>query len=179
MQRKLPLPCLALIAASLLLGSLTQVWAFHQWGCFHWPDPDITVANKAGGDYHNIYQEETWADADAWDPRTELNLLPTTKRKADLELLSGDYGFNGWLGLAQIWPRGCVIQRAQTKLNNTYLSSPSYSRTNKKHVACQEVGHTFGLDHNRVDTNTCMNDTILSAPRPNQHDFDLVNAITP
>lgn len=53
----------------------------------------------------------------------------------------------------------------------------SYSRTNKKHVACQEVGHLFGLNHNRNETNTCMNDTILTAPQPNLHDQSLINSI--
>ena len=38
-------------------------------------------------------------------------------------------------------------------------------------VACQEVGHTFGLDHNHNATDTCMNDWILTAGNQiNEHD---------
>jgi len=44
-------------------------------------------------------------------------------------------------------------------------------------VACQEIGHLFGLEHNRGETNTCMNDSILTAPQPNAHDQSLINSI--
>jgi hypothetical protein len=43
-------------------------------------------------------------------------------------------------------------------------------------VTCQEVGHTFGLDHQsedpNVDKNTCMDYYKVPNLRPNQHDYD-------
>lgn len=61
-------------------------------------------------------------------------------------------------------------------LHRSYLDS-GYSRTNRKHVACQEVGHLFGLHHNTSSNTTCMNDSILTAPQPNSHDRDLINSL--
>ena len=71
---------------------------------------------------------------------------------------------------------GCTVLEGRCRLNRSYLDS-GYSTTNRKHVACQEVGHLFGLGHNRGSSTTCMNDTILSAPQPNSHDQSLVNSI--
>ena len=51
------------------------------------------------------------------------------------------------------------------------------STTNKKHVVCQEIGHLFGLGHQKGQAQSCMNDRILNVPNPNQHDQDLVNSI--
>ena len=50
-----------------------------------------------------------------------------------------------------------------------------------QHVICQEIGHTFGLDHQSTDgssLNTCMDyyhnmsDMDLLSTHPNQHDYD-------
>lgn len=96
----------------------------------------------------------------------------------DLELFYDTYGNNGWLGLATIVPSNCVIQSATAQLNDSYLGNGSYSQTAVDHVACQEVGHTFGLDHNRSANDTCMNDQILSAGNQiNQHDRDTLFCI--
>ena len=55
-----------------------------------------------------------------------------------------------------------------------------------QHVICQEVGHTFGLDHQSTDgssLNTCMDyyhNTSASDTRsthPNQHDYDELGII--
>jgi hypothetical protein len=65
-------------------------------------------------------------------------------------------------------------------MNDSYLSS-GYSTTNKQHVICQEIGHTFGLDHqdeSGADLNTCMDySNALDNPSPNQHDYDQLATI--
>jgi hypothetical protein len=65
-------------------------------------------------------------------------------------------------------------------MNDSYLGS-GYSTTNKQHVICQEVGHTFGLGHqdeSGADLNTCMDyANNLDNPSPNQHDYDQLVAI--
>ena len=91
---------------------------------------------------------------------------------------NGYYGSTGWLGIAEIRRySGCTVYEGRARLNQSYLDNGRYSRTNKEHVACQEVGHLFGLGHNRGSSTTCMNDTILTAPQPNTHDHDLINSI--
>jgi len=48
-------------------------------------------------------------------------------------------------------------------------------------LKCQEIGHTFGLDHqdeSRADLNTCMDySNNLDNPSPNQHDYGQLASI--
>jgi hypothetical protein len=92
------------------------------------------------------------------------------------------YGRNGWLGLASIWISGTHITQGTVKLNDTYYSSGYYNTPIwRASVTCQEIGHTFGLDHQSTDgssLNTCMDyyhntsATDLVSTTPNQHDYD-------
>jgi hypothetical protein len=114
-----------------------------------------------------------------------------------VEVCNAAYGQNGWLGLAQIWIyRPNHIYQGTTKLNDTYFNSPQYNTAAwRQTVMCQEVGHTFGLDHqderfNNPNLGTCMdytNDpdggaggasaTDPSNLHPNQHDYDQLETI--
>lgn len=91
----------------------------------------------------------------------------------------------GWLGVAQIWITGGVhIKQGTVKNNDYYFGSSSYQYNNeaeKRHVICQEVGHTLGLDHQSTSgasLNTCMDyyhntsNTDTKSTTPNQHDYD-------
>jgi hypothetical protein len=101
---------------------------------------------------------------------------PTTGR---VEVCNANYG-GAWLGLAQIWiSGGSHIYQATTKVNDFYFNKQKYNTTAwRMLVLCQEIGHTFGLDHqdenfNNGNLGTCMDYT--SAPEsnqhPNQHDY--------
>lgn len=167
-----------LAAGGFLAGAAAQVWASHQWGCFHWPSRYLTVSDRAKNDYFYAFREEVWTDSDSWNNGTEMVLTFTTSKSGwDVKLVNGDYGFNGWLGITKIWYSGCVITSAKCKLNKTYLSK--YSRTARKHAACHEFGHALGLNHTGA-SDSCLNDRPSSwTPHPNQHDFNKVNEITP
>ena len=40
------------------------------------------------------------------------------------------------------------ISRGTAKMNDTYSDTATYNNPNEReHVMCQEVAHTFGLDH--------------------------------
>jgi hypothetical protein len=110
---------------------------------------------------------------------------PTAGR---VEVCNTTYGRNGWLGVAQIWISGGHITQGTVKLNDTYFNTSKYNPPAWRNlVICQEVGHTFGLDHqdeNFSNTNlgTCMDYTSNPlAPDlngntngnqfPNYHDF--------
>jgi hypothetical protein len=70
------------------------------------------------------------------------------------------------------------------ELNDYYFAGSSYAYNNKAeqlHVICQEVGHTFGLDHQSEtgeSLNTCMDyyhntsDNDALSTHPNQGDYD-------
>src|SRR3954462_9758094 len=99
------------------------------------------------------------------------------------------YGNNGWLGLASINLDGTHITQGSAKMNDTYFNTAKYNNTNEReHVMCQEVAHTFGLDHQSTDgssLNTCMDyfsNTGANAgsplsTKPNAHDFEELNII--
>ena len=168
----------ALFALTLVIGAGAAV-ASHRWGCWKYANYAINWYNAGSGDYWYIYNEEAKTDGDSWHNYTDVSLTNTGYGSSDhVNAYNGYYGQNGWLGLASIIRySGCTVYEGRSQLNQTYLDNGSYTRTNKKHVACQEVGHLFGLAHNRGSSTTCMNDTILTAPYPNTHDRDLVNSI--
>jgi hypothetical protein len=98
---------------------------------------------------------------------------------------NANYGNTGWLGLAQVWITGGVhITQGVVKNNDYYFGNSTYQYNNTaemQHVICQEIGHTFGLDHQSTDgssLNTCMDyyhntsDNDTKSTHPNQHDYD-------
>jgi hypothetical protein len=122
-----------------------------------------------------------------WDSSSVLNVASETgdsssKARKRCAAISGKvrscnaaYGYNGWLGLAQIWISGGHITQAIAKMNDSYMATSAYDETNRQHVICQEIGHDWGLDHqdeSGADLNTCMDyaDAFDNA-HPNGHDF--------
>ena len=176
---------LAVLTVAIAVGAGGSMMASHYWYCsgstpWHYANYSINWYNGGTGDYWNIYNEEAKTDSNAWSPYTDVFLSPVSSSGTSdhINAYNGYYGSNGWLGIAEIRGySGCTVLNGRARLNQSYLDNGGYSRTNKKHVACQEIAHLFGLGHNRGSTTTCMNDTILYAPFPNTHDRDLVNAI--
>lgn len=168
------------LGVTVALGFPLGAWATHRWGCWKYANASINWYNGGTGDYWNIYNEEARTDSNSWHNYTDIILNPVSASGTTdhINAYNGFYGANGWLGIAEIRGySGCTIFNGRARLNQSYLDNGSYTRTNKKHVACQEVGHLFGLGHNTSSTTTCMNDTILSAPQPNSHDQSLVNSL--
>ncbi len=65
-----------------------------------------------------------------------------------IEVCNDTYGQNGWLGIARIWLTGTEITSAVAAVNDSYFNSGSYNDPiAKRHVLCQEIGHTISLDH--------------------------------
>lgn len=171
---------IAVFCAAVFLGQPFGAWASHRWSCWKYANYSINWYNGGTGDYYNIYQEEAKTDSNAWDPYTDILLTSVSSAGTTdhVNAYNGYYGSTGWLGIAEIRQyTGCTVKEGRSRLNQSYLDNGSYTRTNKKHVACQEIGHLFGLEHNRSSNTTCMNDYILTAPYPNSHDRDLINSL--
>jgi hypothetical protein len=138
----------------------------------------ITSLNSASSDWSQSTVLDTTVVSGLANPK---NCRPTSGR---VEVCSSAYGNTGWLGVAQIWITGGThITQGVVKLNDTYFRSGTYNKPEWRNlVTCQEIGHTFGLDHqdtNFDNTNlgTCMDYTSnpLGPPdneRPNKHDYD-------
>ncbi len=201
-QRILVLLALSLVVTLPLLAS-------HGWSNYHWPRSSAeasipiyrSLTQTSYANWPNHLQKSVFGDPNnpnsanrrGWNDSTVLALTiyssytdSSTRYycnppSAAIRVCNYPYGATGWAGLAQVWPdSNGHIQRANTKVNDTYFGSGSYV-TWQRHVMCQEVGHDFGLGHtseNGSSQNTCMDyyrntsNSDWTSTGPNQHDFD-------
>lgn len=177
------------------IGSITQ--ANHAWSNYHWVKSGDTVALNLRSNlsatwlpYLNTASSD-WNFSDVLSTTVVNGNQNPTRCKPTLgrvEVCNAKYGKNGWLGIAQVWVNENHITQATVKLNDTYFALAPYNTSAwKRMVMCQEVGHTFGLDHqdeNMTNPNlgTCMDYTNnpagpLSNEHPNAHDYEELDTI--
>jgi hypothetical protein len=186
-------------SAVVIVGLGTSLSATHSWGNYHWARTANPFTVQAGDNVNDKWRPYLVQAISDWDASSVLNVVKVAGRSnrnckataGRIEVCNATYGFNGWLGIAQIWVTGGVhITQAVTKLNDSYFNTATYdSFAWRQMVACQEVGHDFGLDHQDEDfddTNlgTCMDytsDPTALSPytnppadntRPNAHDYE-------
>ena len=183
----------ATVLAAVAAATASSALANHSWGNYHWARSANPFTVPLGDSVTNTaYSNWDGALASAsvdWSASTVLDSPvvaqgPSRNCKAvdgRIRVCNSTYGFNGWLGLAQIWISGSHIVRASAKMNDSYFNSPSYSYTAERHVMCQEVGHGYGLGHqdeSGADLNTCMDySNALDNPSPNSHDYQQLQTI--
>jgi hypothetical protein len=179
------------VAFSFVLAAAfaAQASASHSWGNYHWARTANPFTVPYGDNVDTSWDARLARASSDWSRSTVLDSPVVAggggKRcgatNGRIEVCNRNYGFNGWLGLAQIWTSGGHIVRATAKMNDSYLSSATYSDTNKQHVMCQEVGHGYGLGHqdeSGADLNTCMDyANALDNPSPNAHDYQQLETI--
>lgn len=177
------------------IGTSTQ--ELHAWSTYHWDKAgdqvQLNLASNLSGGWLPYLNE---ASAD-WNVSTVVETTviqgSQSSRKCKpvlgrVEVCNSTYGRNGWLGIAQVWISNGHIVQAVVKLNDTYFNMPTYNNAPyKRLVMCQEIAHTFGLDHqdeNQTNTNlgTCMDYTNNpsgppSNEHPNAHDYEELEAI--
>ncbi len=182
---------------SLILGitvlSAPVAWADHQWSSYHWKKDGTNVLHLTVGDNHTAAVPNwpaLFADtAVDWNSfgGAYLSVSAVAGGSGDIESYNDNYGNTGWLGLASISVtrgKNKHIVRGSAKANDYYVTLAGYYGFDQpvewQHVLCQEIGHAFGLDHNREGTtggtpdDSCMNDETrpLSFPIPNIHDTE-------
>ena len=175
--------------------------ATNSWGGYHWARTTPQFTLKLGNNLSADWQLHLSGASSDWNsPATSTPLMTaivagqSNKRcsmvAGTTQVCNSTYGNNGWLGLASINITGGVhITQGSAKMNDTYFNTSTYNNVNeKRHVMCQEIAHTFGLDHQSTDgssQNSCMdyfsntgaNATNTASTRPNLHDFDELNII--
>jgi hypothetical protein len=166
---------------ALELGeNVSAKWKVHQ--SSNCPDDEVPYLETASCDWNMSEYLETTVVKGKTNPR---NCKPTDGR---VEVCSDNYGFNGWLGLAQIWISGGHITKAIVKLNDSYFNTTTYDQPKWRFYAmCHEVGHTFGLSHQDEDfyndnLGSCLDytDDPEREPanlHPNKHDYDQLKEI--
>jgi hypothetical protein len=145
----------------------------HAWGVYHWPSNHLspTVVSKTTSPLYDVPGvSQEWNNLG-----TPIQLVMSTARKGDVTVSESSSAF--WLGLATIYldSSGHIV-KGEVKLNTRLLKK--YPPAVAAHVLCQELGHILGLDHNRDELDTCMNDTSAASnawPYPNAHDAEQLN----
>lgn len=173
-QKKAWIVLAAFFAVSFIISTITIVWANNQWFIWHWGKKTVSVTTAANGNWGTIISSE-FTD---WEAGTCVEFTGG----GEITGYANFYGFTGWLGLARLLDYDSStgeIFRADAHMNRSYLDGSSYDETDDRHVTCQEIGHTLGLDHRKGPRKqTCMNDMFLGWDFYDQHDADTVAAIT-
>lgn len=194
---------LGMLALTLALTA-SVASADHSWGSYHWARTANPFTLKLGDNVTSAWDSYLGTASAGWSASSVLDTTVvagsspkcTFGIRGRVEVCNGKYGFNGWLGLAQIWVSGDHIIAGLNKLNDSYFNTATYNKPAWRNlVVCQEVAHTFGLDHqdtifNNANLGSCMdytNDpdggpggfsaTDPSNEYPNQHDYDQLGII--
>jgi hypothetical protein len=173
-----------------------SVSANHSLG-YHWARTKNPFTLKLGDNVTQAWDSYLATASTDWTKSTVLNTTivagSTTRsncrpKSGRIEVCNYRYGSNGWLGAAQIWEISNHITQAIVMMNDTYLIQGQYNTPAwRRLVMCQEIGHTFGLDHQDVEfynpnLGTCMDYTTdpVEPPNnqhPNAHDYEELRLI--
>jgi hypothetical protein len=179
---------------------LPAALANHSWGGYHWARQSnpftVALGDNVSGPWDNMLRTAStdWSKSNVLDTTVVTGSTRPKPCKATLgrvEVCSASYGNTGWLGVATIWLQSGTthIVQGTVKNNDYYFGSSSYQYNNTaemQHVICQEIGHTFGLDHqdeSGISLNTCMDyyhNTSASdtkSTHPNSHDYQELSII--
>ncbi|HWP23760.1 MAG TPA: hypothetical protein VNM15_06190 [Candidatus Binatia bacterium] len=176
--------------------------ATHSWNGYHWARTSNPFTVQLGDNVSSAWDSYLATASTDWVTTNLLyptivsgsagsNLRKCPPTKGRVEVCNYRYGTNGWLGVAQIWLTGGHIYQGTVKLNDSYFDNSRYPQYNtpawRRLVMCQEIGHTFGLDHqdetfNNPNLGTCMDYTSNPAgppsnEHPNAHDYDELGII--
>lgn len=180
-----------------VFSTASVAFATHSWGPYHWARTSNPFTLKLGDNVSSTWDAYLAGASTDWSASSVLdtaivggqggsNCRSTTGR---VEVCSRKYGYNGWLGLAQIWINGSShITKGLAKMNDSYFNLATYNTPAwRRLVMCQEIAHTFGLDHQDEDFSnsnlgTCMDytsdpDGPPSNEHPNAHDFEQLELI--
>ncbi|MBI2579269.1 MAG: hypothetical protein HYW27_00020, partial [Candidatus Aenigmarchaeota archaeon] len=183
------------VAVVLSFGLFVSVAsAFHAWGNYHWARTANPFTLELGDNVSSAWDGYLATTAGNWSISNVLDTVvkigktkPRTCKATNgrVEVCSEKYGFNGWLGIAQIWISGDHIVKGLTKVNDSYFNTGTYNTPAWRNlVMCQEVGHTLGLNHqdeafDNANLGTCMDYTNDPETNqyPNQHDYGELEAM--
>lgn len=138
----------------------------------------VTVLNSCDDSWTPIFDESI----QEWDNGSPDSLTLSTEklshdpeceeRTGFIHVCNGNYGANGWIGLAVVWSKTStgLIVSAQAFMNDYYLKQASMSK--RKYTMCHEIGHTVGLPHTdtnhyNLDLGNCLDYT--TRPWNNEH----------
>jgi hypothetical protein len=150
----------AVLLGVVLVLLVANVAFAHDWWFWHQHKRALGISITA---VNSISAEAARAD---WNAGFNVMNLPSVTHHSDVSVFDGDFGDTGWGGLAEIItyfehchfinPLGACdqffpgITHAHVRLNTFYFWENLNTGTEfdaGRGVFCQEIGHTFGLDH--------------------------------
>ena len=203
------------VLALLLLGAFAlAAYADHAWSNYHWARTSNSFTLQLGDNVSSTWDGYLSGASSDWNTSvvfetaivstggtnnlkgrlTPKNCVPTLGR---VEVCSTKYGYTGWLGIASVWTYSDGhIAQGTAKVNDTYFNTAKYNTPAwRRLVMCQEIAHTFGLDHqdelfSNANLGTCMDYTNApdggvyqgfdygpSNEHPNAHDYEMLETI--
>jgi len=179
---------LSLATATAVLAVSLSASASHTWNNYHWARTTTSFTLQVIDSNTSNWDDELALALQQWSQSTKLDMRVTsmddssqTRKRCravagKVRSCNAAYGNNGWLGLASInLDSNGHISQGTSKMNDSYASSFA-SQDERRHVMCQELGHTIGLGHTSEDgstQNTCMDySSSPTSTAPNQHDYD-------
>lgn len=151
MRKRVRIAAWGAVAVLLLLANL-KIATAHNWSSWHQPDRTVNTYN------FSVKHAQAEAALNDWDSHTELS-FPRRTSHTDISVFDGNYGNNGWWGLASIEDTGfgwwdcwwwCHVDHGHARFNSYYGGS----NADVQGVFCQEIGHLLGLQHS--NTGDCM-----------------------
>lgn len=186
----------SVLLAFLFALQPTIASADHSWGNYHWARSSNPISLTLGDNVSGTWDSALVVATSDWNVSAVLQISivagGTTPRRCSatagtrrIEVCNSTYGQTGWLGVASISVSGSHITSGTVRLNDTYFNTSQYNTPAwRALVTCQEVGHTFGLDHqdevfNNPNLGTCMDYTNQPASNqhPNAHDYEELSDI--
>jgi hypothetical protein len=184
---------IVLALASYFLFTPEHASASHSWGNYHWARTSNPFTVKLGDNVSSTWDPHLAVASSDWSASSVLDTAIVAGQggkncaavSGTVQVCNKKYGYNGWLGIAQIWVSGSHIVKATTKMNDSYFNLSTYNKPEwRQFVICQEIGHTFGLDHQDEDfynenLGTCMDYTNspVDNQHPNAHDYEQLEII--
>lgn len=187
----------AVLFVGLAMAAVT--YASHSWGPYHWARTANPFTVKLGDNVSTAWDGYLGEASSDWSQSSVLDTAVVTGNAGNprrcratsgrVEVCNSTYGSNGWLGVASIWVNSTNhITKGTVKANDSYFNTATYNTPPwRRLVMCQEVGHTFGLDHQdeifgNPNLGTCMDytndpDGPPSNEHPNAHDYAQLETI--
>ena len=109
---------MGLVAFVVVVSAGAVAYASHSWGSYHWARTANPFTLKLGDNVSTVWDAYLTEASSDWSQSSILDTTvaagSTDPRKCRyttgrVEVCNAKYGFNGWLGLAQIWVNGSHI----------------------------------------------------------------------